>query len=53
MTFVVLCQGTVSDSTVHIGTLAARVGTDVRIVGPGYEAQTTIIDVVWGAEALK
>lgn len=53
VTFVVLCQGTVTDSTVHIGSLAARVGADVRIVGPGYEALTTISNVVWGAEALK
>ncbi len=53
VTFVVSGEGTVSDSTVHIGTLAARVGADVRIVGPGYEAQTTIVNVVWGPEALK
>jgi hypothetical protein len=53
ITFVVLCHGTVSDSTVHVGQLAARVGADVHIVGPGYEAQTTIADVVWGAEAQK
>ena len=53
VTFIVSGQGTVSDSTVHIGTLAARVGADVRIVGPGYEAQTTIANVVWGPEALK
>jgi len=53
VTYVVLCQGTVTDSTAHIGSLAARVGTDVRLVGPGYEAQTTISAVVWGAEALK
>ena len=53
VTFIVLCQGTVTDSTVHIGGLAARVGADVRIVGPGYEVPTTISNVVWGAEALK
>jgi hypothetical protein len=53
VTFVVLGQGTVSDSTVHIGRLSARVGSEVRIIGPGYEAQTTIANVVWGAEALK
>ena len=53
VTFVVSGQGTVSDSTVHIGKLVARVGADVRIVGPGYEAQTTIANVVWGPEALK
>jgi hypothetical protein len=53
VTFVVLCQGTISDSTAHIGKIAARVGTDLRIVGPGYEAQTVINNVVWGAEALK
>jgi hypothetical protein len=53
VTFVVMCQGTITDSTAHIGSLAARVGADVRIVGPGYEAQTTISNVVWGAEASK
>ncbi len=46
--YVVMCQGTITDSTAHIGSLAARVGADVRIVGPGYEAQTTISAVVWG-----
>jgi len=53
VTFVVLGEGTVSDSTVHVGKLAARVGAEVRIVGPGYEAETTIVNVVWGPEALK
>jgi Domain of unknown function (DUF4330) len=53
VTYVVSCQGTVADSTVHVGQLAARVGADVHIVGPGYEAQTTIANVVWGAEAKK
>jgi hypothetical protein len=53
VTFVVRGQGTVSDSTVHIGNLPARVGASVRIVGPGYEALTTIANVVWGPEALK
>jgi hypothetical protein len=51
--FVVKANGTVSDSTVHIGSLAVRVGEEVHIVGPGYEAQTTVANVVWGAEALK
>jgi hypothetical protein len=53
VTFVVTGTGTVSDSTVHVGRLAARVGAAVHIVGPGYEAETTIANVVWGAEALK
>jgi hypothetical protein len=53
VTFVVVGQGTVSDSSVHIGRLAARVGADVKLIGPGYEAQTTITNIVWGAEALK
>lgn len=46
-------QGTVSDSTVHIGRIAARVGAKVRLVGPGYEAETTISNVVWGPEAVE
>ncbi len=53
VTFVVLGEGTISDSTVHIGRVAARVGAEVKLIGPGYEAQTTIAEVVWGAEALK
>jgi Domain of unknown function (DUF4330) len=53
LTYVVLGEGTVSDSTVHIGRLAARVGAQVKLFGPGYEAETTISKVVWGAEALK
>jgi hypothetical protein len=53
VTFVVVGSGTVSDSTVHIGRVAARVGADVKLVGPGYEALTTISNVVWGPEALK
>lgn len=53
VTFVVTGTGTVSDSTVHVGRLAARVGAAVHLVGPGYEAETTIANVVWGAEALK
>jgi hypothetical protein len=53
LTYMVLGEGTVSDSTVHIGRIAARVGTQVKLFGPGYEAQTTIAKVVWGAEALK
>jgi hypothetical protein len=53
VTFVVKANGTVSESTVHIGSLAVRVGEEVRIVGPGYEAQTRVANVIWGAEALK
>jgi hypothetical protein len=53
VTFVVVGQGTVSDSTVHIGRVAARVGAGVKLLGPGYEALTTIASVVWGAEALR
>ena len=53
VTFVVIGKGTVSDSTVHIGSVAARVGAVVKLFGPGYEAQTVIVNVVSGAEALK
>ncbi len=53
VTFVVMCQGTVLDSSAHIGGLTARVGADVRIVAPGYEAQTVISRVVWGSDALQ
>jgi hypothetical protein len=53
ITYVVLGEGTVTESTAHVGRLAVRVGNDLRVVGPGYEAQTTVTGVVWGAEALK
>jgi hypothetical protein len=53
VTLVVKGTGTVSGTDVHIGKLAARVGAEVRIVGPGFEALTKISSVVWGAEALK
>ena len=53
VTFVVLGKGTVSGSSVHVGSMTARVGTDVQIIGPGYMARTQIANVVWGAEALK
>jgi hypothetical protein len=46
-------SGQVSGSTVHIGRTVVRVGAIVTLVGPGYEAQARIVNVVWGAEAVK
>ena len=53
VTFVVLGEGTVSDSTVYVGRLAARVGADLKLLGPGFEVQTKIVSVSSGAEASK
>lgn len=50
---VVLGQGQVSGSTVRIGSLPLRVGKKVTLVGTGYEVQTVIMDVIWGADAVK
>jgi hypothetical protein len=51
VTFVVAGQGSVFESTVHIGTVPARVGSSVKLLGPGYEVWTVITRVVSGAEA--
>jgi len=53
VTFVVTGQGSVFESTVHIGTVSARVGSAVKLFGPGYEVGTVIAKVVSGAEALQ
>jgi Domain of unknown function (DUF4330) len=51
VTFVVAGQGSVFESTVHIGTVPARVGSAVKLFGPGYEIGTVITRVVSGAAA--
>jgi hypothetical protein len=50
---VVLGEGWISGSTVHIGSVPMRVGKKVTLVGTGYEVQTVIMGVVWGDEAAK
>jgi hypothetical protein len=50
---VVLGDGRVSGSTVRIGSVPIRVGKKVTLVGTGFEVQTVIMDVIWGAEAVK
>lgn len=50
---VVLGDGRVSGSTVRIGSVPIRVGKKVTLVGTGFEVQTVIMDLVWGAEAVK
>jgi Domain of unknown function (DUF4330) len=51
VTFVVTGKGSVFESTVHIGTVPARVGSTVKLFGPGYEVGTVITRVVSGAAA--
>jgi len=45
-------QGKLSGSTVRIGSLPLRVGKKVTLVGPGFEVQTAIVSVDWGANTL-
>lgn len=49
----VLGQGVVSGSSVRIGSVPIRVGKRVTLIGAGFEIQTTILNVVWGEEAVK
>jgi hypothetical protein len=50
---VVQGEGRVSGSTVRIGSVPLRVGKKVTLIGPGFEVQTVIMDVLWGEEAVK
>ena len=50
---VVRGEGRVSGSTVRIGSIPLRVGRKVTLIGTGYEVQSVIMGVVWGAEAVK
>jgi hypothetical protein len=50
---VVLGEGSVSTSTVRIGSVPMRVGRKVTLIGKGLEVQTVIMKVAWGAEAVK
>ena len=49
----VLGEARVSGETVRIGSVPLRAGKKVTLVGTGYEVQTVIMGVVWGAEAVK
>jgi hypothetical protein len=50
---VVSAQATVSGTDVHVGSLTARVGTEIKLVGPGWEAKAQVIKVDRGAAATK
>lgn len=50
---VVLGQGRLSGSTVRIGSVPMRVGKKITVVGPGFEVQTVIMDVLWGEKAVE
>ena len=50
---VVLGQGSVSGSTIRVGSVPMRVGRKVTLIGAKFEVQSVIMDVAWGAEALK
>lgn len=50
---VVVGEGRLSASTVRIGSVPMRVGKKVTLVGPGFEVQTVIMDVLWGEEAAE
>jgi hypothetical protein len=49
--FVVSAQGYLSGDTVHVGSLAARVGANVQVVGPGWEGFAQIVKVELDAAA--
>jgi hypothetical protein len=51
--FVVSAQGHLSDATVHIGSLAARVGAKIQVVGPGWEGDAQIVKVELDAAATQ
>jgi hypothetical protein len=50
---VVSAQATVSGTDVHVGSLTARVGTELKLIGPGREAAAQVIKVDRGAAATK
>ncbi|MFH0915340.1 MAG: DUF4330 domain-containing protein [bacterium] len=50
---VLLGEGSVSSSTIRIGSVPMRVGKKVTLIGAKFEVQSVIMDVVSGAEALK
>ena len=49
----VLGEGVVSGSSVRVGGVPIRVGKRITLLGPGFEIQTTILDAVWGEEAVQ
>jgi hypothetical protein len=49
----VLGQGVVSGSSVRVGSVPIRVGKRIKLIGVGFEVETTILSVVWGEEATK
>jgi hypothetical protein len=50
---VVSAQATVSGTDVHVGSLTARVGTEIKLIGPGWEARAQVVKVDRGAAATK
>jgi hypothetical protein len=43
--FVVSAQGYLSGDTVHVGSIAARVGANIQLIGPGWEGYAQIVKV--------
>lgn len=50
---VVIGEGSVSGSTIRVGSVPMRVGRKVTLIGAKFEVQSVIMDVAWGAEAVK
>jgi hypothetical protein len=51
--FIVSAQGYLSGDTVRVGSLAARVGANVQVVGPGWEGYAQIVKVELDAAATQ
>jgi hypothetical protein len=51
--FVVSGQGYLAGDSVHVGALAARVGANIQLVGPGWEGYAQIVKVDRGAAATE
>ena len=50
---VVVGEGSMSGSTIRVGSVPMRVGRKVTLIGGKFEVQSVILDVLYGAEALK
>jgi hypothetical protein len=50
---VVACEGTVFGDTVHVGSLNARVGLEIKLLGPGWQGNGYVVSVDRGAAATE
>ena len=50
---VVACEGSVFGDTVHVGSLDARVGVKLKLLGPGWQSNGYVVNVDRGAAATE